>query len=197
MPHRKQVPSREWELVQRISFAPCAPALDTGYGVASSQKVTVEPQGYGNRRVVRTRSTSGLNEVSGFEKAVDYIGEDGSVQLAVVVDAEGLLLANFVRGALVAEDIAPLALTLLERNAPLMEGLTQGSLDRIDLQMKDTRLVVVEIEQVSLMTMARIQTNDLLNIRINQGVEMVKKQLERYGQTVFASVETEHVSSTQ
>lgn len=191
-------PSRLQSEVTAAQVRKTAIAVDTGYGTTSPRKITVEPQGYGSRPAVRTRSAGGLTDVNDFEKAVNYIGEHGSVQLAAVVDAEGLLLANFVRGATVAEDIAPLAVTLLERNAPLVGELGSGSLNRIDLHMKDTRLVVVEIEPVSLMTIAQIQTDDLLNIRINQGVEMVKKQLaERYGQTVFASAETEHVSSTQ
>lgn len=169
----------------------------TGHRKASSQKVAEIPQGWKSRPAIRTRTAGGPSETNGFEKAVNYIGEHGAVQLAAVIDREGLLLASFVRGETIAEDIAPLAVTLLERNVVLTEELGAGSLNRIDLHMEDTRLVVVEIDQVSLMTIAQIQTDDLLNIRIIQGMEMIKRQLaERYGQTVFARAETEHVSST-
>lgn len=193
-----KVPSQLQSEVPAAQVRKAAIAVDTSHLTGSPQKGSVSQQGWRSRPAIRTRTAGGSSEMNGFEKAVNYIGEDSSVKLAAVVDNEGLLLANFVRGAMVAADIAPLAVTLLDRNALLTEQLGPGSLDRIDLHMNDIRLVVVEIDQVSLMTIAQLQTDDLLNIRINQGMEMIKKQLaERYGQTVFARAETEHVSSTQ
>lgn len=195
--HGQKLPSQMRPEIPAAQVGKTAITAETGHRTTSPKEVSVSPQGWKSRPAIRTRTAGGPSETNGFEKAVNYIGEHGSVQLAAVVDREGLLLASFVRGETLAEDIAPLAVTLLERNVVLTEELGAGSLDRIDLHMEEIRLVVVEIDQVSLMTIAQIQTDDLLNIRINQGMEMIKKQLaERYGQTVFARAETEHVSST-
>ena len=145
-----------------------------------------------------TDDRTGVAEVNGFEKAVSYIGEDGSVHLAAVVDKEGLLLAHFERRGLVAEDYAPLAILALQQNAALSGRLGEQSLERIDLSSGERRTVVVDVEHAALLVLSEIKVDDVLNIRINQGVEMIRKQMaERYAKVTMPNAERKYVSSIE
>jgi hypothetical protein len=77
------------------------------------------------------------SELSGFERAVRYVGEHHSVHLAAVVDFEGLLLASFRRGNIECEDWAPLALLFFQSNGELIRrcsGETQSGFERQENQ---------------------------------------------------------------
>jgi predicted regulator of Ras-like GTPase activity (Roadblock/LC7/MglB family) len=135
-------------------------------------------------------------EVDGFDRAVAYIGEHRSVQLAAVVDKEGLLLANFQRGDIDAEEWAPLALVFLEANRlTLQRGELEG-LERLNLGLKTKRLVIADADSFCLMVLSERQDDDLLGIRINQGLEMINKYVaERYGDKLNPNAETINVPS--
>ena len=137
-------------------------------------------------------------ETNGFERATRYIGEHGSVQLAAVVDAEGLLMAQFTRGGSVAEDLAPLALVLAGQNQEVLDRVQWGAAEKIDLSVKDRRIVIANEDRVSLMVVAERQADDVLNIRINQALEMIRKYMaERYSEKLFADAERSYVPSTE
>jgi len=129
-------------------------------------------------------------ELNGFDKATKYVGEDGSVRLVAVIDREGLLLSNFTRGGLVAEDIAPYALTILATCANKMEKIDYDAPERIDFMLKDERIVLATEKHCSLMVIAERRSDDLLNIRISQAIEMIRKYMsERYSQKLHPAME--------
>lgn len=135
-------------------------------------------------------------EVTGFDRAVRYVGEHLSVQLAAVVDKEGLLLSNFRRGTVVAEDWAPLALVFIETNRTVLDryGLTVA--DKIDLVLKDRHVVVARDDQFTLLVVADRQVDETLNIRIHQALEAMRRFVaERYGKVAEINAERAHVPS--
>jgi hypothetical protein len=144
-------------------------------------------------------ASSSPTEVNGFERATRYIGEHGSVHLAAVVDHEGLLLANFRRGNIEADDWAPLALLFLESNQQVLDRASAfGNAEKVDLLMKSNRIVVTRENWYSLLVISERQTDDFLNIRINQGMDIIRKYVEeRYGRQEHTKAENTYVSGTK
>lgn len=192
-PILKQLKSRDFERKQPSVTA------EIGRESAARSEVKAAPHSHsdpgpmftGNRRIVQTPSKTAsrsarspatqVTEISGFEKAVRYLGENAAVSLAAVVDLDGLLLANFVRKGTEADEWAPLALVLAQGHADLLGRTSIGPLERIDITSPDSRLVVVDEHNFYLMVLADRMSEDLVAIRINQAVEMIKKYIaDRY-----------------
>jgi hypothetical protein len=168
---------------------------------ASDQRMTKPPEYVKRDRPKpqphRTPAT-GSTQVNGFDRATRYIGEDGSVQLAVVVDCEGLVLGHFTRGEIDPEDWAPFALMFSDTNRRLLTRAELGAAEKIDLQLQDKRVVVARVWSFSLMVIAQRQSDDVLSIRINQALEIVRKYVtERYDRKQPVNVERVYASSTQ
>lgn len=131
---------------------------------------------------------------NGFERATRYIGEDGSVLMAAVVDTEGLLLGNFCRRGVDADDWAPFALLLVEQNCQTLTRFGCTMPEKMDLFLKDKKVVVAREDAYCLMVVAERSTEDVLNIRINQGLEIVRKYVaERYSDKLIGNVEKTYV----
>ncbi len=129
-------------------------------------------------------------DLNGFDKATKYLGEDGSVRLAAVLDNEGLLLSNFTRGGLVAEDIAPFALTIAAACADKIGRLEFDAPERIEFMLKNERIVLATEEHWTFMIIAERRGDDMLDIRIMQAIEMIKKYTsERYSQKLHPIME--------
>ncbi len=144
----------------------------------------------------QAQSTSAptVTEDNGFDRATRYIGEDGSVMVAAVVDVDGLLLGNFSRRGVEAEDWAPFALTLVEQNHQVVSRLELDKPEKIDIVLHDKKVIVACEEAYSLMVVAERATDDVLNIRINQGLEIIRKYVaERYSEKLIGKVEKTYV----
>ena len=112
------------------------------------------------------------------------------IKLAAVVDHEGLLLSDFSRGGIIAEDVAPFALLIKANGAGSMNFLSYGCPERVEFQLSNDRIVLCYEESYCLMVIAERHNDDLLNIRINQAMEMVKKYMsERYSETLRPAME--------
>ncbi len=137
------------------------------------------------------------SEVTGFERATRYLGEHAGVFLAVVVDNEGLLLSNFKRGTLNPEDWAPLALLFHDANRRILDRTRLGTPDRLDLTLKDKRILIARDSVCTLMVLAERHADDTLSIRATQAMEMIRKYVtDRFGQKQDTNAERIHVSST-
>jgi hypothetical protein len=135
-------------------------------------------------------------EARGFERAVNYIGEHASVNLAAVVDSEGLLLGSFRRGPIDPDTWAPLALLFMDESRKVLRRGQVNGLEKVDLVLKDKRLVVARPDGCYLLVVAERHDDDLLNIRINQALEMIGKFVaERYSSRMNANAERIHVPS--
>ena len=118
--------------------------------------------------------------------------------MAAVIDEEGLLLGNFTRNQIDPETWAPLALLFLQSSGDVLERTKLDGLERLDLQLKDKRMVVARSKGCSLMVVSERLDDDLLNIRINQGLDMINRFVtERYGDKLNSNAEKIHVSSAQ
>jgi predicted regulator of Ras-like GTPase activity (Roadblock/LC7/MglB family) len=134
-------------------------------------------------------------EINGFERAVRYIGEHGSVDLAAVVDDEGLVMANFVRGQFDAERWAPLSLVFLQNNEQVLRKGQLETPEKLDIILKEKRVIVARDGSFSLMVISERQSDDVLSIRINQGLEMISRYVaERYGDRLHKNLERVNVS---
>ena len=137
-------------------------------------------------------------ETGGFDRAVLYLGEHGSVQLAAVMDQEGLLMSSYRRGDFEPEDWSPLARVLFEVNSSVVSKCLLREPEKVDMAIDDKRLTIVRCGPFDLMVVAETQTDDVLSIRINQAVDIVRRYTEeRYGELLKPSAENTHVRSTK
>jgi len=139
-----------------------------------------------------------IEDESQFEKAVMYLGESASVQMALLVDEEGLPLARFSRCDEDYELWAPLAIILEGYNSQVLNRYRQGgNPEKIDITTRQSRILVRRIEHVVLVVLAERDADDTVLIRIAQAADMIRKYMsERYNPALFARVEERYVSST-
>ena len=204
-PERRPAHAEPREVVTRDA----APGGLTSISVSREKGVYTEapnrnqPEAEARRQFVQSHepgSTGQPTEMNGFEKATRYIGEHGSVYLAAVVDNEGLLLSNFKRGSIESEDWAPLALLFFDANRRVLNRAARslGTPDRLDIMLKETRLLLAREAMFSLMVVADRHCDETLQIRFNQAMEMVKRYVaERFGSGQESNAERIHVSNTQ
>ena len=176
-------------------------AISRTQGVVMTPAETAGPIKPNREPISRQMSpTPGPHEdTNGFDRAVRYVGEHGSVYMAAVVDHEGLLYAQYHRGKFVPEDYAPLAQLLVQDNLRSLNhrGFDFSELERIDLGLKNERLVVYKHPFCTLVVIAEKQSDDLLNIRINQGMDIITRYVEeKYPTTKPSNVENKYVPST-
>ena len=139
-------------------------------------------------------AVSASGDLNGFDRAVRYVAEHGSVYFVAVVDQEGLLLANHCRSRLDPEDVAPLAVTFLEWNREILSKGRFGEAEKIDITLKEKRLILGRVGDWCMMVLSERVADDLLNIRVNQGLDMLKKYwLERQGSGRQNEVEKAYV----
>ena len=131
------------------------------------------------------------DDMNGFDMATRYIAEDNSVQLVVIVDSEGLPLSNFARGTIDVEDWAPMALLLHEQNSQVLNRWGLVSPERISLTIDENRIIISREESFSLMVISKRQPNDILDIRISKGLNIIKKYVdERYSGSLIVNTES-------
>ncbi len=133
-----------------------------------------------------------------FERAVAYLGELNAVQMALLVDEEGLLLARYDRNGDDVEMWAPLAIMLRQACRDLLERFEhKESAERIDLSTHRIRVILRRIEHVNLMILADRDIDETIHIRIAQAADMVRKYMsERYSPAMFARAEERYVSNS-
>jgi len=65
---------------------------------------------------------------------------------------------------------------------------------QVTLTIENMRVTVVSEDGLSLMVLADIQQDDVMNIRITQGMEIIRKYMaERYSQELFVNAEKKYV----
>lgn len=130
-----------------------------------------------------------------FENAVTYLGESASVKMALVVDEEGLTLAQFNRCDEDPELWAALAIMVEGNNRNLLSQYYPISeLERIEISTMRMRIILRRIGHLTLMILTEKVVDETAHIRINQAAEMVRKYMsERYSPDLFARVEERYV----
>jgi len=176
----------------------------TSIAISKKKGVSHEVTPPAENRPTATRADEDMSTVpdasaskgNGFDQATRYIGEDGSVQLAAVVDHEGLLLGHFKRGEIDPADWAPWALNFRQVNSGLLGRINLSNPEKINIFLNDRKVTLAFDEYFALMVVAERQMDDFLNIRINQSLEMIRKYISnRYSPALFENVEIDHVRS--
>lgn len=202
---RQMLPREERRLVRPLHLEPKVEPESGLTSIAVSKKRGLSVAGVEPIKVSEAKTKSaGFDTFSqipdaggnGFERAVRYIGGDASVLMAAVIDHEGLLLGQFSRNQLDCEDWAPYALTLFEVNNRVLSAGQWGRAEKLRIEMAENRLILAAEQSYTIMVMAAWQADDLLNIRINQGLEIIKKYVaERYGVGFYDNAEKNYVPS--
>ncbi|MFH1686597.1 MAG: hypothetical protein ABIE70_03640 [bacterium] len=163
----------------------------------SAARVATTPFYGGNlRETTQSQTDPAGHGGDGFDRVARYIGEDGAVELAVVVDREGLILGCFKRGTIDAEAWAPLAGLLHQQNSAVLLRSGWSRPERLDMVLPEHKLTIAYDRHYALMVVAERQMNDTLGIRVNQGLEMIRQHIaQRYSQSLFDNVERSHVRS--
>jgi len=141
--------------------------------------------------------TLGQN-IDGFDRAVRYLGEHHAVSLATVVDTELLTMGTYKRGDVDPENWAAYSLLFQDANNQLLRRTGDDeNLENIDMTFGSKRLVIVKVADFNLLVLSNHEEDELLNIRIKQAAEIVKKYVsERYGNLLPASTGEQYVSNT-
>jgi hypothetical protein len=104
-------------------------------------------------------------------------------------------MANFVRGQFDAERWAPLSLVFLQNNEQVLRKGQLETPEKLDIILKEKRVIVARDGSFSLMVISERQSDDVLSIRINQGLEMISRYVaERYGDRLHKNLERVNVS---
>ncbi len=137
-------------------------------------------------------------DTNGFERAVKYLGEHHAVLLATAVDQEGLTMARYIRPGCDFEKWAPLTLLFHRANENIIGRNTrQNKIEKLDLAFDRSRLIITHVDPFDLMILANREDDELLNVRIAQATDIIKKYIsERYGSLLSSGTEEEYVSST-
>lgn len=172
----------------------------------AAASVKTEPVWGGGRPVKQPRPPAAADtgkvapatgQMNGFEKAIQYLGEHGSVELACAVDHEGLSLARFSRGDIDPDEWVPLTDWFVKNNSTILDRFALPRPDKVDLLLPNKRVIVATQGSRSVMVVAERQSDEVLNIRINQAMEMISRYVaERYTEDSEVNAEITHVSST-
>ncbi len=172
---------------------------ETQFQVNSDEKAPA-PSGSVSRLDAGSLASSGKygSEENQFERAVAYIGESAAVKMALLIDEEGLPLAQFSRCQADSDLWAPLAIVLEKSNRELLHHYQQGGdMEKIDIGTRNMRIILRRIEHVTLMILADQNIDETVLIRIAQAADMVRKYMsERYSPALFARVEERYVSNS-
>lgn len=128
--------------------------------------------------ILESSAWQGSNEhMPNFDAAVEHIASYSTVELAALVDDEGLIVARAGRPAADHELWAPVVNRLhLVIGAELRRA--RQEVKRFDLALSKHRLTVVWLNPFYLCVLYDHSTDDLVNVRIAQAVEMVKRYRE-------------------
>ncbi|MDF1545813.1 MAG: hypothetical protein P1R58_12030 [bacterium] len=120
---------------------------------------------------------------NGFDQATHHIGAEPSVKVAVLVDQEGLCLSYFSRGDISHEEYAPFAVQYFEQLQPSLDRNSMGAPEKMVLTLNEHKLFLARSGLFHLLVVAERQADDLLSIRVTQGLEIAKKYFaDRYGE---------------
>jgi len=123
-----------------------------------------------------------------------YVKEYSGVEGVFLVDNEGLIVARATGKQIDDERLAPFMLGLEEANNQALRKLNEKKLNRVELYTSSRWINLTRIFNLILVTVANRYTDDLLNVRIIQAAEMIRKYMrKRYTQEVLTEAEDKNV----
>lgn len=122
--------------------------------------------------------TSGGDQLPDFGAAVAHIAAYSTVRLALLVDHEGLSVARAGRPRADADLWSPVTNLIFDAIRRELRRTPDTAVSRIELTQSDQRLVMVYVSPFYLTVLFDSTTDELVNVRIAQAVEMIKRYAE-------------------
>ena len=157
---------------------------------ASSQ--TFEPVQQGRTQVQPdTPMWTGAEQAPNFDAAVAHIASYSTVEMAMLVDEEGLAVARAGRDSADTDLWAPVINLLYDSMTRELSRTADHNAQRFQVTLTHQRLVVERVSPFYLAVLFDHNTDELVNVRIAQAVEMVKRYYEQKYRKVAPTATTE------
>ncbi len=121
---------------------------------------------------------SGGEHIPDFDAAVAHVASYSTVGLVLLVDDEGLCVARAARGSADSDLWAPVVNLLYHATLRELRRTPDADVRRLQISLSRERLVVERVEPFYLAVLCDHNTDDLVNVRITQAVEMIRKYYE-------------------
>lgn len=132
-----------------------------------------------------------------FDAAVRHVGQYSGVNTALLVDQDGLLVAQFSSDHEDAELWAALTLEIVEQFTATVAMAESGEMKWMEFCVGDKRFNLMRVENLWLLSIAVAATDELEKIRMQQAAEMISKRYnERYSNLHISEMEKEYAGST-
>ncbi|MGB7062274.1 MAG: roadblock/LC7 domain-containing protein [Candidatus Zixiibacteriota bacterium] len=124
------------------------------------------------------------------ENFLHYLREYAGVKAAVLVDHEGLVVAEDSSPDLDPETVATYAKHIKETNDQILDKMGEKSSERIGIYTADAWICLNQIEDFTLAVVSDRRTDELLSVRIQQSTGMIKRYFcQRYQDHGLKAVE--------
>jgi len=134
---------------------------------------------------------TGAEQSPNFEAAVAHVASYSTVEMAMLVDEEGLSVAQAGRGTADTDLWAPVVNLLYDSLIRDLSRTSDNNATRFQVTLTHQRLVVVRVAPFYLAVLFDHNTDELVNVRIAQAVEMVKRYYEQKYRKVAQTATTE------
>ena len=124
------------------------------------------------------------------ENFLHYLREYAGVRAAVLVDREGLVVAEDSSSDSDPEMVATYAKHIKETNDRILEKMGEKTSERIGIYTPDTWICLNQIGDFTLAVVSDRRTDELLSVRIQQSTGMIRRFLcQRYQENTLKAVE--------
>jgi predicted regulator of Ras-like GTPase activity (Roadblock/LC7/MglB family) len=156
---------------------------------ALSETLTKAKKKFESKKTGSFEKESGVIGENRLENVLSYLREYAGVKAAILVDREGLVIAEDTVD-FDPESIASFARCFKEINDQMLDRMGQKASERIGIHTPDLWVCLNQVGDFTLVVLSDRRTDELLSVRISQSIGMIKKSLaERYGQNELKAVE--------
>jgi predicted regulator of Ras-like GTPase activity (Roadblock/LC7/MglB family) len=110
---------------------------------------------------------------------LNYLREYSGVKAAILVDYEGLVVAEDSSSDFDPETVASFALCMKETNDQILRKMGERNSERIGIYTQDIWMCLNQIGDFTLVVLSDRKTDELLSVRILQSTGMIKKVLTK------------------
>jgi predicted regulator of Ras-like GTPase activity (Roadblock/LC7/MglB family) len=128
--------------------------------------------------------------VESLESVLHYLMEYSGVKAAILVDEEGLVIAQDVSFDQDAEKVASYARSLKEANDEVLKKIGEPASERINIHTSSLWICLNQIGRFILVVVADHNTDELLTVRVIQSLASISRYIqERYQENILKEVE--------
>jgi predicted regulator of Ras-like GTPase activity (Roadblock/LC7/MglB family) len=158
-------------------FAPAETAAESGQGLEGTGSTSKE------------KETKVAPEEK-LENYLHYLREYAGVKAAILVDHEGLVVAEDSSSDSDPETIATYAKHIKETNDQILDQMGEETSERIGIHTADAWICLNQIEDFTLAVVSDRRTDELLSVRIQQSTGMIRRFIcQRYQNDTLKVVE--------